>query len=109
MDNCCRLSDYEKYKLEQEKRWEERIAAQRNKIIERKRRQASANENMAMLWETYKVGDVISTNAGIFKIAKIDKTSITTWYGKNYTTTQLFGGDVAKLIKERMKSNGCKW
>lgn len=109
--NCYTLESYENYKKEKEQRWETQVATKRRAAIEKKQRIATAKENQADSWFTYKPGDVRSTNVGIIKVAKVDKTSVITTYGKKYTITQLFGSDVAKIIKqkERMKTSGVNW
>lgn len=110
MSNLSTLSDYERYKREAEMRVDARLAAKRKAVIEKKQYLADIAERMANHWFFITPGEVLKTNVGIIKVSKINNLTVTTTYGKTYTATQLFGSDIAKIIKERMKLNGrSKW
>ena len=93
-----------------EQRWEEQRQAKRRAIIEKKKAIAESNERFSDYWFYITPGEVLKTNVGIIKVAKKDKTSIITNYGKKYTLSQMFDSDIVKLIreKERMR-NGANW
>ena len=70
MGNCYTMEDYENAKKAINQQWEERMAAKRREILEKKKRIADRNERIADAWFFITPGEVLSTNVGTIKVAK---------------------------------------